>query len=327
MSMMDLRNRFANSSLKFTLLGHGKKVQSLHWSCDGSLLASGSADETVRVWKLGEGYGKEVGMFKGHKDMVEVVRWDPKHSEILASAGADKRVRIWDVRKRKSTQGISTAGENLCMTWSSSGRYIVTGDRSDRITVIDTRQWKVIDTKIFDHEVNALAFAPEGDQLFLAGQYDSVCNGAKGGIDIFNFKSGKLSKARPCINAHSAICYCFAIDRSGKRFATGGADANVGLWDLNSLTCMNTVARFDHPVRAIAFSHDSKLIAIGSEDKKIDISNSDTGEEILSVPTKNSGINDLAWHPRKYLLAYAGDDKDGNRDDGSFRVWGLSASS
>lgn len=33
-------------------LGHHKKVHSVHWNCTGKYLASGSVDQTARVWNI-----------------------------------------------------------------------------------------------------------------------------------------------------------------------------------------------------------------------------------------------------------------------------------
>jgi THO complex subunit 3 len=33
-------------------LGHHKKVHSVHWNCAGKLLASGSVDQTARIWNI-----------------------------------------------------------------------------------------------------------------------------------------------------------------------------------------------------------------------------------------------------------------------------------
>lgn len=33
-------------------LGHQKKVHSVHWNCTGKYLATGSVDQTARVWSL-----------------------------------------------------------------------------------------------------------------------------------------------------------------------------------------------------------------------------------------------------------------------------------
>lgn len=62
--------------------------------------------------------------------------------------------------------------------------------------------------------------------------------------------------------------------------ASGGADALVSLWDLDSGVCARTFARQDNPVRSVSFSPDSRHLAVASEDYVIDVFNVATGEKL-----------------------------------------------
>ena len=67
------------------------------YSPDCSLLASGSADKTVRIWDLAT--GQETGTLVGHSDWVRDVSFSPDGRR-LASASHDGTVKIWDVTRR-----------------------------------------------------------------------------------------------------------------------------------------------------------------------------------------------------------------------------------
>jgi tetratricopeptide (TPR) repeat protein len=60
---------------------------------DGQRLASGSADQTVRIWDSAT--GKELFTLKGHAGWVTRVAFSPD-GQRLASAGWDQTVKIWD---------------------------------------------------------------------------------------------------------------------------------------------------------------------------------------------------------------------------------------
>jgi hypothetical protein len=162
--------------------------------------------------------------------------------------------------------------------------------------------------------------------LLLAGQLRFRSN--HGGFCKFNFdpRTGEVisEELNPSVFAHTGMCYCVSLCPTGARFATGGADASVCVWSSQDLVCRRTMGRLDWPVRAVGFSHDGVLLAAGSEDAEIDVFRAETGGPVASIPV-NAPVNDLAWHPRKYLLAYACDDKDqrSGKDEGSLRVWGL----
>src|SRR5436190_526057 len=80
------------------LKGHTDKVYSVAFSPDGKLLASGSADKTVRLWNPAD--GKEVKNLGAHGNSVYCVAFSPD-GKLLASASADALVKIWDVAMQK----------------------------------------------------------------------------------------------------------------------------------------------------------------------------------------------------------------------------------
>uniref|UniRef100_A0A8B9PVM4 THO complex subunit 3 n=1 Tax=Apteryx owenii TaxID=8824 RepID=A0A8B9PVM4_APTOW len=129
------------------------------------------------------------------------------------------------------------------------------------------------------------------------------------------------------INAHPSNCICIKFDPMGKYFATGSADALVSLWDVDELVCVRCFSRLDWPVRTLSFSHDGKMLASASEDHFIDIAEVETGDEKLWEVQCESPTFTVAWHPKRPLLAFACDDKDGkydsSREAGTVKLFGL----
>ena len=66
-------------------------------------------------------------------------------------------------------------------------------------------------------------------------------------------------------------CIPFTTLHWTRFYATGSADAIVGIWDANELICARTVSRMEWHIRTLSFSYDGQLLAIGSEDPVIDI--------------------------------------------------------
>ena len=78
------------------LQGHTRRLLSLAWSPDGSKIASGSADRTVKIWDAGS-FGL-ISTLEGHTDQVFGVSWSPDGTKIVSSgASRDPTLRIWAV--------------------------------------------------------------------------------------------------------------------------------------------------------------------------------------------------------------------------------------
>lgn len=126
-----------------TLSGHSGAVRSLDWSWDGTLLASGSTDATVRIWHCMPREAVEMAKLEVQSCAgVKAVAWAPDGLK-LATGGADAILRVWTMRDLRQWDlaaelaGHQSAIRALC--WSPDGRKVLTGsaDRTARIWKVD----------------------------------------------------------------------------------------------------------------------------------------------------------------------------------------------
>jgi len=281
------------------LNGHSKKVHSVAWNSTGKKLASGSVDETARIWNLETG-GKDVEL-RGHTASVDQLCWDPTNPDRLATASCDKTVRVWDTKSAKCMHMIETSGENINICWSPNGMHIIVGNKDDQLCIIETSKFKIIKKQEFPDEVNEISWNNEGNLFFLTT--------GSGMVDIVRYPPPPEFKPVYRLQAATSNAFCIDFSRNGKYFAVGGADALVTLWDARELVCVRTFADLMYPVRTIGFSHDSQLLAAASEDQRIDIYHVESGEHVHSHNT-TFALNAVAWHPDELLLAYAGDERE-----------------
>ncbi|CAA0841140.1 THO complex subunit 3 [Striga hermonthica] len=295
--------------------GHKKKVHSVAWNCSGTKLASGSVDQTARIWHIephGHGKVKDIEL-KGHTDSVDQLCWDPKHADLISTASGDKTVRLWDARK--------LSGENINITYKPDGTHIAVGNRDDELTIMDVRKFKPIHKRKFNYEVNEIAWNITGDMFFLTT--------GNGTVEVLSYPS---LRAVSTLMAHTAGCYCIAIDPLGRYFSVGSADSVVSLWDVKEMLCVRyihktRVSLYLWPARTISFNHTGEYIASASEDLFIDIANVQTGRSVHQIPCR-AAMNSVEWNPKYNLLAYAGDDKNKYQaDEGVFGYLGLKARS
>ncbi|XP_040571868.1 THO complex subunit 3 [Lepeophtheirus salmonis] len=309
----ELQNRFRKNQKTREHSAHSSKVHSVNWSCDGRKLASGSFDKTVCLFSLSNDRLNKEHTYRGHGDSVDQLCWHPSNPDLLATASGDKSVRIWDARASKSISTIHTKGENINISWSADGRTIAVGNKEDLVTFIDCKTHKIKHEEAFKFEVNEISWNHASDLFFLTNGH--------GCIHVLNYPEMELKYV---LQAHPGNCICIKFDPTGKYFAVGSADALVSLWDANELACVRTFSRLDWPVRTISFSYDGKLLASASEDLQIDVGHVESGNKVCDVSVTSPTFT-IAWHPKRYLLAYACDDKDkyDHRDAGSLKVWGF----
>lgn len=76
-----------------SLEGHSESVLCMEFSPDGTMLATGSGDSTVRIWDLST--STPIRTLKGHVNWVLCVSWSPDGLR-LSSAGMDGRILVWN---------------------------------------------------------------------------------------------------------------------------------------------------------------------------------------------------------------------------------------
>ena len=125
------------------LKGHLEQINSLDFSPDGNMLASGSFDDTILLWdsdRISPTFGQTIAaLLKGHDGNIWSVAFSPD-GRLLASGGADGKIFIWDVDEGSHTFG-KPSGSNLSghegivtsLAFSSVGRIRLDHLRADSV--------------------------------------------------------------------------------------------------------------------------------------------------------------------------------------------------
>ena len=101
----DTYQRYFSSCRSRELTGHRKLIRCVRWNSNGTKLASGGGDGSIRVYTLQSATPPAANMtmqsadgmeLKGHSNSAEFVCFDPSRPAQLASASLDGTVKIWD---------------------------------------------------------------------------------------------------------------------------------------------------------------------------------------------------------------------------------------
>jgi len=108
--------------LVLTLTGHTSEIRGLAFDKDGTKLASGSADRTVRIWDTRT--GKLLQTLRGHNEPVYWVDF-ANDGQTLAS-GTDATAIIWDLKRGRSLRTLSYSKGGYAGRFSPNGKWLVT---------------------------------------------------------------------------------------------------------------------------------------------------------------------------------------------------------
>jgi WD40 repeat protein len=195
---------------KSRLWGHKGAVTAVAFSPDDRLIASGSADNTVKRWDAGT--GKEVRSLNGHQARVTCVAFSPDGTH-LATASADRTVRLWD----------SATGQQLhcfkdhervvnCVAYSPDGRQIISGAEDRTVRVWDVATGQATETfRGHTSPIKAVAFAPDAKKLASIGQEPK-----KGEFLVWEVSGGNIVFKK---NGNPWTSVAFSPD--GQHLATG----------------------------------------------------------------------------------------------------------
>ncbi len=144
-------------------------VGSVSWSPDGQTLASGSLDNTIKLWNK---EGKLLNTLNGHQSWVNSVSWSPD-GQTLASGSYDKTIKLWNKEGKLLNTLNGHQSSVYSVSWSPDGQTLASGSYDNTIKLWN-KEGKLLNT-LNGHEnrVTSVSWSPDS-QTLASGSYDNT---------------------------------------------------------------------------------------------------------------------------------------------------------
>lgn len=287
-----------NPYLVRTISAHGQGVNGIALSSDGSLLASVSDDETVKVWEVSS--GELVRTLVGHHQSVTACAINPK-SNAVASISESGSVNVWGLpsgklrRTRQYTIATSYDGQLLVKKLK---------DGETRVPEVTRRDFV---GKLF-HPVRPMACAiDDNDNVMLAAAEKET-------LYVWNMMTG----AALCVLNNGIQITSCAIRKDGTQILTGSIAGTLSLWDVPSGKFLCVHLENESSVTACAISDDGKILISGSEDGTVNALEISTGKLLQTLYAHGSSIKGCASTGEQGILV-------SGAVEGLLKVWNVSS--
>jgi WD40 repeat protein len=294
-----------------TLKGHSGWVTGVAFSADGQRLASGSSDQTVKLWDVPT--GRETSTVATKIKEVQALAFS-RDGHWLAAENSINTVTLWDaatgreVRTFRSNKPLGVLGSSwvYSIAFSPDGRLLASGvdEKTIRLWDVETGR-SVRDLGAARRSVIYIAFSPDGRWLASGGDDKT--------IKIWEVGTGKEIQT---LRGHKKNVYAVAFSSNGRYLASASADKSVKLWDVTTGREIHTLTGHGSDVTSIAFSPDSRWLASGSWDKTIKIWDVQTGREVRTLEGHTHHIYTVAFDSGGRWVA-------SGSEDGTIKLWRL----
>ncbi|MFN5514624.1 MAG: AAA-like domain-containing protein [Cyanobacteriota bacterium] len=285
---------------KNSLGAHREGVTSVAFSPDGQILATGSRDQTVKLWT---NHGQLLQTLRGHNGAVYRVAFSPD-GQTLASAGQDGTIKLWSREGGLLKTLTGHDGSVYGLSFSPDGEILAsTGrDKTARLWSRDGSPLQVLT----GHRRSAddVKFSPDGQTLATVSR--------DGQIRLWS-RDGRLLNQ---FGADNTALFSLSFSADGQRLAAGGDDGVARIWNRSGTLLQSLRGHLPQEfVTAVLF-----------DPKTGDLFSAASDGLILRWSAEGERLESLAGHREAvFSLALAGSQLASASEEGVVKLWDIGA--
>ena len=298
-------------NIEWAQTGHNGRVTSVFFSPDGQLVASGSADQTIKLWGATGGalFRTLTVRFGG----ANTVAFSPDGQTLaIGTAAVNRNLYLFRVADGALIHTISAHNSGTTsVAFTPDGALLVSGGRDRAVKI-----WRMSDGALvsaFDqgNRVLSVAVSP-GGQVVAAGS-------SNGEIKLWRIADGERIGT---LSGHKDFVLSLAFSANGAMLASGATDDTVRVWSIPNGSLIQTVTVPNGgTATSVAFSRDGQTVIAGTSELLIPPNDttdslgalrfwrvSDGALSLTYDQQTSDTVNSIALSPDGVLLSYGRQD-------------------
>lgn len=293
----------SDESLVRILNRHKEPVISAAFSPDDKIIATGSADKLIYLWKAET--GEVLKTFEGHNSKVQFLEFSPDGKYLLSAGGT--QIFLWNLETGTSRSFTGHKTHIWNVRFSPDGTHFLSTDLLNKFRLWDLGAGEIIHSfEGHTKTVLAVAISPDGKHI-ASGSLDQT-------IKIWDAESKEMIRS---INAHGGNIYSLDFSPDGQMLASASEDETIKLWDINTGKIIKLLMGHQYAVMFVRFSPDGKFLISASYDKTAKFWEAKSGQCIYTFVDHTDILNVADFsHDGKYIVT--------GSNDASAMLWEIS---
>ena len=240
------------------LRGHSDRIYALAVAPDNQLIASGSADHTVKLWEAASGNLKLT--LNGPRDDLAALAFSPD-GKLIAGGSNEATIYIWGTESGQLKRALNQHSSIVtALGFSPDGQTLVSCGRDQTIVQWDVKSGRPLrERKWASRWMSTVLYTPDGRQVLVGDEYGAVIG--------FDAQSGAVTQSfvwHEQVGAPTDRIRALALDPAGERVAFAFLGYKVEIWDLATKKLLQTLRGGAGVTDTIAFAPGGQRLLAGN---------------------------------------------------------------